>query len=1152
VQVQSLDNPEFIKQLKNAAGITWRTVDERKVFIDQAKRAESEFKSVYESASSLAFESPFFAPGVLAETAVANFDTGGTSYYDINSNDRNPRQIAIVPGSRNVAIAWAKSPTSNIAATRNMLGTLWIGASKAGGDVLPNIAMSSSLKGRGGFGGAGYLPKSGKLFLFSHHAQDPQGTWFAVEKVPGNFDWDDEFPATDKSPGDDVGQWPSASGGMVIDAQDYDNDANVAETLDVIHFFTNTASKGYYNYSRGVDSASTFIFPGTPENSALRADSGQHIVATVVASKKSPKVALLWTSENACNSVPANCSDVYFAQSTNGGDSWIPGGIGTSTNITNYTNGPNGDRVRAMGDLMGVYNQGDSLIIAFLQYVDYDPNSGGSSLETDIMVWSAASGVRKAVVGNFDMPSYINYNTDMNDPRRFSLNWPHLAVHDGTADTNRTGYVYLIWTQFGGNDPASYNDTADHGRLNGEIYVAVSSNSGKTWGAPQNVTKSHTPGCTQGNCSDVTMASCAELCDDTIHIMYMSDLYGGTRTGSNSLAEGTNNPLIYMKVPAYDPVANIAISLSPANFIQNPDSAVNLNDTVLVENIGNANLTVDSVEHNDSKTWLTITDPDTVGFTVLEGNPSQAISFRVNDSGLSDGVYFDTIKAYVSTGDTLIAGAVVILAVDNGDSYFLTQFATLDEGSIKLSISNVSNLANGIALAGLYRIIANDTTNNLYDATEFVAVISDSGDSVVGRHIFGDVFMLPLQPLYTKADTTLSADKVLSTLGGTVKIPRLDATATVIHYAYASCQYAASVPDLMGVAYPGPWFGLRIYEELFWRKGDPRGLYSVQRVIRSTNPTWWPATTAYNPSTDTVYIGKAMDWDVHTTKFISSEAENYARPVPGTGLMWVEGAESLLFAADSTLQPNGHFGYVAFLGTGANIDPFAMHIGSSDSLTTLPDNVLYRVAADPAVDSGDYNPGLDGKQYKFFGADTSEHDSLPTDVRAVMTNIRYKPSDPDTVYVVNVLGVVAPADSLPVASMAAGVSASKADNGCKALARIYNKIRRESGLDTIPDLMSKLRCSAPCAAKPGDANASNSYSLGDVIATVNYIFNKPGCTPTPLCWLNSLLCRGDWTGEGAVTLGDVIKAVNYIFNKPPLGTWFPLTSGACCTPYNAP
>ncbi|OGC76184.1 MAG: hypothetical protein A2Z27_05825 [candidate division Zixibacteria bacterium RBG_16_50_21] len=84
-----------------------------------------------------------------------------------------------------------------------------------------------------------------------------------------------------------------------------------------------------------------------------------------------------------------------------------------------------------------------------------------------------------------------------------------------------------------------------------------------------------------------------------------------------------------------------------------------------------------------------------------------------------------------------------------------------------------------------------------------------------------------------------------------------------------------------------------------------------------------------------------------------------------------------------------------------------------------------------------------------------------------------------------------------------------------------------------------------CSAKPGDANASNTYTLGDIISIVNYIFNKPGCVPTPVCWLTSLLCRGDWNGSGTVTLGDAIQGVNYIFTKPG-GPWNALPSGVCC------
>jgi hypothetical protein len=96
------------------------------------------------------------------------------------------------------------------------------------------------------------------------------------------------------------------------------------------------------------------------------------------------------------------------------------------------------------------------------------------------------------------------------------------------------------------------------------------------------------------------------------------------------------------------------------------------------------------------------------------------------------------------------------------------------------------------------------------------------------------------------------------------------------------------------------------------------------------------------------------------------------------------------------------------------------------------------------------------------------------------------------------------------------------------------------------NLGRKNLCGAPaCLAKPGDANASGTYSLGDVIAIVNYIFNKPGCSPLPLCWLSSLLCRGDWDGTTTISLSDVIRAVNYIFNKPG-GPWDALPSGVCC------
>lgn len=88
-----------------------------------------------------------------------------------------------------------------------------------------------------------------------------------------------------------------------------------------------------------------------------------------------------------------------------------------------------------------------------------------------------------------------------------------------------------------------------------------------------------------------------------------------------------------------------------------------------------------------------------------------------------------------------------------------------------------------------------------------------------------------------------------------------------------------------------------------------------------------------------------------------------------------------------------------------------------------------------------------------------------------------------------------------------------------------------------------------CIAIPGDANASATITLADVISIVNYIFQKPGWPPCPSasvrCWLSDLLCRGDVNGDYQITLADVIYLVNYYFGKPG-GPWYPKSTYNCC------
>jgi len=99
---------------------------------------------------------------------------------------------------------------------------------------------------------------------------------------------------------------------------------------------------------------------------------------------------------------------------------------------------------------------------------------------------------------------------------------------------------------------------------------------------------------------------------------------------------------------------------------------------------------------------------------------------------------------------------------------------------------------------------------------------------------------------------------------------------------------------------------------------------------------------------------------------------------------------------------------------------------------------------------------------------------------------------------------------------------------------------------------------SPCSSIPGDVNASGAITIGDIIHSVNYIFDKDklpclGIDPGN-CWTPDLFCRGDVNISGAISLGDIIHLVNYIFDKdqlPCLGSnpgncWTPEASGACC------
>ena len=723
--------------------------------------------------------------------------------------------------------------------------------------------------------------------------------------------------------------------------------------------------------------------------------------------------------------------------------------------------------------------------------------------------------------------------------------------------------------------------------MNAEIYIVCSTNNGKTWSAPLNATNSKTPNCLKpvsgnGTCASAIFASCAEWVDDTVHITYMSDEYPGSQAGGDQTAAlGTNNEQIYMKYPAFTPVPTVQISVVPADYFVDPESADTT--TLFIQNIGNANMTVDSVEHTHSKTWLILADTDTSGFTIIEGDPDQPITIIFNDGALADGVYFDTILIYNDSPAKPLLKVPVTMIVDHGDPYYFAQFKELSNGTVNLIVSNVTNMANQVDTGGFYRVVANspsdsDTTSNLFDASIFLSVELTNGDTAGGRYLFDENrFMVPLDTVVVK-DTA-----------GPITLTGTSITLPTGSYRMARSKSAILTPDAFtGVPYPGPWYSWYITQTWFMKQFGTRRSYAYCYVDmrRSGSPSWWPFDTlAYDSTTQDLYVGYAADWDAYVdTSHTQQEtaADNYGRATPNTGLVWIGGAgKSPTFVQDSSWVMNHHFGIMAYLAASASADPYSLHVSTNPRFlyptNGYVDKELYDLAATagtetlmvwsiPVTDSTGMDTCVIEDSFTcasagpkvatdtfwcsdefvvhvdtfncpgtglFYDEDTVivRSDTLPTDLNAVMTVVRLSPPYPASKQFCVVMGSVPKGDTV---------------------ATFYSSIRSEAGLDAIPGLTNAtLGLSPPptsCAAKPGDANASGTYTLGDIISTVNYIFNKPGCTPVPLCWLSGLLCRGDWNGSGTVTLGDAIQGVNYIFTKPG-GPWFPVPSGVCCIPY---
>jgi hypothetical protein len=249
-------------------------------------------------------------------------------------------------------------------------------------------------------------------------------------------------------------------------------------------------------------------------------DTLETISQNVVASPVSDKVAIVYSHPQNYDSQWEN--DMYYIQSDDGLTwDWRFG----KTNITNY-GAP--DSLFSYTDLSAIYDYNDNLhIIWTAQWV----TDAGIYYKTFLFHYSTGTQMMSLLHETEEQwPAGCDFGAWNRPVSKMSM-----GVHEATNN------IFVCYTRFDSSDCSA------GGYANGDIHMQYSVDGGTNWSAPENLTNSHTPGCTSGNCDSDHWSSLADKVDNNLHIIYINDKdAGGIPQTEGSI---TNNPVKYLEYP---------------------------------------------------------------------------------------------------------------------------------------------------------------------------------------------------------------------------------------------------------------------------------------------------------------------------------------------------------------------------------------------------------------------------------------------------------------------------------------------------------------------------------------------------------------------------------------------------------------------------
>jgi hypothetical protein len=680
----------------------------------------------------------------------------GTTYYDYQHNGSIPHMIArdnqAAPGGKH--FTWMESADADVKNSNRYC--VYNYCSPAG--VYKGSTRITAGPARAGYSGVALMKDSREVLIFHYAAISgsdprPRRSLLAIEDTAagyGEFRYYD-IPDSGVTTGmvfGEGGMWPHAD----------------IDTLNRIHVVMQSgetaAGRSSWGYTRcreigtGVNIKLVCESYGVPPDTITRGvftPNSKNMVASVartgviseiaVCSPVSQKVALIWAWPTTDTTLYQVNNDILYVESTNGGDDWIASGWGGGNppaNAINITQFKAEDTYKAYADIAAVYDYNDKLHIFWNMHKLNSKTQESDYYDVALAHWSKDT---ERICGTdtirYSVVTAGKWAVTDGSPGGWNRNLCKMNAAVGVPGGSNYNNLYLSWTQFNKGDKGA------DGYINGEIYTAMSTNSGMTWGASRDVTNSHAPGCLAGNCDSDHWGSIAVKADSFLYHQYINDKDPGGFVQDEG--SGTVNPILYYAQPVSDLVAPATprVDWTPKSLAEPWISVANNGSTTAeftINNIGTAQLNVTSI--SETVPWMSL---GTGSATITEGGCPVKVDVNINCGVYSDTFLYDSI--YVVSNDGAGNSSIYVpVGVVVSNTYQKAQFVNVTNGNFWMTQSNISNIGHqrwGFCLDTLGTTGSTGTlVNPLFDGS---IILGQSASAPrVGRYMFDQHNMLAL------------------------------------------------------------------------------------------------------------------------------------------------------------------------------------------------------------------------------------------------------------------------------------------------------------------------------------------------------------------------------------------------------------------------